>query len=113
MEKELQEIEIWNRLRPKLNNSYEYNDDWKEAIELFKNRLNRKFFKPLKSLIVGGKLEGEGFTIVTVQCALIEALASFRTGQIYTPSIKKTSPKYEYNKSKQMFVDFLHLKASL
>lgn len=108
MEKELQEIEIWNKLRLKLNNSYEYNDDWKEAIELFETRLDRKFFKPLKSLITKGKLEGEGFTIVTVQCALIEALASFRTGQIYNYSIKKTSPKYEYNTSKQMFVDFLH-----
>ena len=85
MDKELKEIEAWNALRPLLNNSYNYkeNANWAEAIKLFQTRLNRKFFKPIQSIIDKRLLEGEGFTIVTVQCAIIESLASFRTGQIF------------------------------
>ena len=112
MNKELKEIEDWNRLRSKLNNDYDYNSDWKDAIELFVHRLESKFFEPLESIIKKQRLKGEGFTIVTVQCALIESLASFRTGQIFLHKAVKGQPKYIYNHSGKMFTDFL-LSASI
>jgi len=108
MEKEIQEIEAWINLRSTLNNSYDYNENWSKAIKLFETRLDRKFFKPLKTIIDKNILEGEGFTIVTIHCALIEALASFRTGQIFNYNKIKTSPNYEYKESKKMFINFLH-----
>ena len=108
MDKELEEIETWNNLRPLLNNTYNYSDNWEKATKLFQTRLNRKFFKPLQSIIDKRLLEGEGFTIVTVQCAIIESLASFRTGQIFAHKKVKGQPNYIYNESRKMFVDFLH-----
>lgn len=110
MDKELQEIETWYALRPLLNNLYSYgdNENWAAALKLFQTRLNRKFFTPLQSIIDKKLLEGEGFTIVTVQCALIESLASFRTGQIFAHKRVKGQPNYIYNESRKMFVAFLH-----
>jgi len=70
-------------------------------------RLIRKYFNPLGELIKQKKQKGEGFTIVTTQCALIESLASFRTGQVFNHKKNKNSPSFEYNASQAMFVDFL------
>lgn len=108
MDKDIEERKKWNELRLVLNSSYTYNTEWENAIILFKNRLNRKFFNPIQTIINRQKLEGEGFAIVTVQCALIESLASFRTGEIHTVKRKKTSPSYLYDGSKKIFVDFLN-----
>jgi len=111
MDKELEEIANWKRLRPLLNNTYDFNSNsqnWTEAIKLFQTRLNRKFFKPIKSIIDKKILEGEGFTIVTVQCAIIESLASFRTGQIFSHKKVQGQPSYIYNESSKMFISFLH-----
>lgn len=111
MDKELEEIANWKRLRSLLNNTYDFtvnNENWTEAIKLFQTRLNRKFFKPIKSIIDKKILEGEGFTIVTVQCAIIESLASFRTGQIFSHKEVKGQPSYIYNNSGTMFISFLH-----
>src|SRR6185437_6366984 len=108
MDVELKEISQWKKVRPSLNESYTYHEHWKEAIQLFKTRLDRKFFDPLKSIILQNQKLGEGFSIVTVQCALIESLASFRTGYIYKLKIEKNAPSFYYTKSKAMFIDFLH-----
>lgn len=94
MDKELEEIANWKRLRPLLNNTYDFNvnrENWTKAIKLFQTRLDRKFFKPIKSIIDKKILEGAGFTIVTVQCAIIESLASFRTGQIFSHKKQKVN----------------------
>jgi len=108
MDIEFEEISSWKTIREKVKDNYKFNPDWEEAIKLFKNRLDRKFFNPIEELIKQKKQEGEGFTIVTTQCALIESLASFKTGQIFNHKKNKSSPKYEYNESKKMFVDFLN-----
>lgn len=107
MNVELEEKKDWTKIRASLNQKYDYDDSWEEAIKLFKNRVNRKFFNPVELIIKGKALEGEGFTIVTVQCALIEMFAAFRTGRIFNHSRSSTSPKYEYNKSQQMFTSLL------
>jgi len=108
MDIELEECAHWKTLRSSLNKNYDYAAQWDEAISLFNTRLQRKFFNPMESLIRLNHKLGEGFSIVTVQCALIESLASFRTGQIYKLQIKTGDPTYYYSKSKHMFVDFLH-----
>lgn len=107
MDIELEEISQWKSIRKKVKNNNDFSADWESAIDLFQTRLNKKFFNPLEELIKQKKQKGEGFTIVTTQCALIESLASFRTGQIYNHNKNNSSPKYQYNRSKQMFVAFL------
>lgn len=108
MDIDIEERKQWDKLRIQLNSNYTYSSEWNEAIKLFKKRLDRKFFTPVQTIITHQKLEGEGFAIVTVQCALIESLASFRTGEIHIVRRKATSPNYLYDGSKKMFVDFLN-----
>lgn len=107
MDVELEEKKDWAKIRLTLNQKFDYDDSWERAIKLFENRVNRKFFNPVKLIIDGKALEGEGFTIVTVQCALIEMFAAFRTGRIFNHNRSSTSPKYEYDKSQQMFTSLL------
>ena len=107
MDVELEEKKDWAKIRLTLNQKFDYDDSWQRAIKLFENRVNRKFFNPVKLIIDGKALEGEGFTIVTVQCALIEMFAAFRTGRIFNHNRSSTSPKYEYDKSQQMFTSLL------
>lgn len=111
MDSEKEEISEWKRLRLKLNQQYTYDNKWEEAISLFSRRFKKKYFDPIQQLIDEGRLKGEGFTILTVQCALIEAFASLRTGMIFDHKKNKNSPKYTYSGSQEMFTGFLHTAA--
>jgi hypothetical protein len=107
MDSELEEVKQWKKIRVKLDQTYKFDKTWEEAILLFETRLMRKFFNPIQTLIDKKVLEGEGFSIVTVQCSLIEAFAAFRQGKIHNHDKTSSSPSYEYNKSKQMFTSLL------
>src|SRR5690606_17385709 len=107
MDIELEEKSDWTKIREKLNQTYNYDKTWEDAITLFNKRVKRKFFDPIQTIINGKALKGEGFTIVTVQCALIEMFAAFRAGKIFNHSKTSASPKYEYDKSQKMFVSLL------
>lgn len=57
---------------------------WAEAFEVFLlKRLESRYLSPIKRLQKEGPGEGEGFTIVSIQCALIEFLAACYEGRIY------------------------------
>lgn len=90
MEKQLKEIDKWKSLRGELNNSYNFNSKWNEAVELFNQRIQTKYFNLINYLIEGNSQKkenlrkGEGFSIVIIQCAIIETFAAFRKGLIYT-----------------------------
>ncbi len=76
------------------------------------NRFKTKYFEPIEKLIEQDWLQGEGFTILTVQCSLIEAFATLRTGQIYTHSRQAAAAKkYYYFESKRIFTEFLKSEA--
>ncbi|WP_200976479.1 hypothetical protein [Echinicola sp. 20G] len=108
MEAELQEKDDWAKIRKTLILSYKYDSNWEDAINLFNKRLQRKFFEPIQHIIKEKKLKGEGFTIVTVQCALIEMFAAFRVGKIFNHNKLSNSPNYEYKESQRMFTSFLN-----
>ncbi len=107
MEAELKETETWNKVRTDLGKSYELNAQWKKAIKLFQTRLERKYFNPLQDIIDKKSLKGEGFSILTVQCSVIEALAAFRKGYVFNYRRTFASPTYEYSGSKDLYVNFL------
>jgi hypothetical protein len=107
MEIELEEGKTWATIRANLSLTYDYDQYWEEGIILFKKRFKRKFFNPIQKVIDNKILMGEGFTIVTIQCSLIEAFAAFRLGKIFNHHTTNTSPPYEYSKSRQMFTGFL------
>lgn len=107
MDVELQEKSDWSKIRITLNQSYIYDKHWEESIQLFVKRLRRKYFDPVELIILNKALKGEGFTILTVQCALLEMFAAFRQGKIFNHHKNSASPKYEYKESQKMFTSLL------
>lgn len=91
---------------------------WNRAFDEFlMKRLDTRYIGPIQK-IIGDPANvdspsglGEGFTIITIQCALIEFLASLRIGKNY---IHKTNDsdigKFEYTSSASLFIDFLSSK---
>lgn len=102
------ELSQWLIIREKLKASYDLDDNWRDSVSLFKSRVLSKFFDPIEVIIKRKKLEGEGFALVTVQCALIESLAAFRQGKVFNHRRNETSPSYEYKNSYKLYVDFLN-----
>lgn len=76
--------------------------------EFLKKRLYQRYIKPIENVQAGGKNEGEGFAIVSIQCALIEFLAALKTGKNFkSPKKGETHGKFDYYKSSDLFCNFL------
>lgn len=81
-------------------------DIWAEAFDKFLlGRLRSRYLNPIAMVRDKGKWEGEGFTIVSIQCALIEFLGATRAGKNFRH--KNPQPPHEYKFSGDLFVDFL------
>ncbi|UXT50165.1 hypothetical protein FY136_13300 [Agrobacterium tumefaciens] len=84
-------------------------EPWARAFEDFlRQRLHLRYLKPIELLQKPGTWDGEGFSIVSIQCALIEFLAALRKGTNYR-FLKngETLDKHEYSKSGALFREFL------
>lgn len=108
MDFEIEESKTWEQLRNCVNQNYDYDNDWEQTIVLFQKRIKRKYLDPVQLIIDRRTLKGEGFAIVTVQCALIEMFAAFRAGKVFNHKANDLSPGYEYKYSQQMFVSLLN-----
>jgi len=73
---------------------FDSESDWYKALEIFKDRINERFLRPI-SKIQG--LPYAGFSIMALDCLLIETLQQFRKGV----------PRTEYNMGKEYFIEFL------
>lgn len=84
-------------------------DEWLEASSIYlRQRLVDRYFLPIKAIQSGGTYRGEGFSIVSIQCALLEFLAALRGGLIHRSKIKKAKLKpWEYTSSGSMLCGFL------
>ncbi|MFA6245331.1 MAG: hypothetical protein WC615_00230 [Mucilaginibacter sp.] len=107
MEIEIQERDSWEKCRFKLIHNYQYNTDWEYAIDILTKRFERKYFLPMEHMILNLKRKGEGFTILTAQCALIETFATLRTGQIFHHQKRAGAPSFHYQQSAKVFTNFL------
>src|ERR1700674_6080947 len=59
-------------------------DFWQKAFEeYFHARLLLRYLEPIKVLQENGTFQGEGFSIVAIQCTLIEYLESTVQGRSY------------------------------
>ena len=96
----------WLNIRTKLNQTYQYDIIWEEAISIFDSRLKKKFLDPIQLMIDNGGNWGAGFAIVSIQCALIETFAAFRSGKTFN-DVAAPKPNYDYYKSKPLFCEFL------
>lgn len=75
--------------------------DWNRAVEIFNVRIQSRYFEPVKLLLKDDEKRRPierryGFSIIAIDCLLIETLQSFRDGLTDTK-----------NKSRKMFVKFL------
>ncbi len=77
--------------------------------EFFFQRLESRYLKPIRVLQDKGSWEGEGFRIVSIQCALLEFLAACRGGLICRH--KNPAPPHGYNLSGELFATFLSTTA--
>lgn len=100
-------IQDWIDLRSKIDSSQDDKGLWEEAFDEFLyNRIETRYLNPIKAI---GELKdylGEGFSIATIQCSLIEFLETTITGETY--QLRSPDPhKFEYKNSKAKFIHFL------
>ena len=86
---------------------------WKKLFEdYFSSRLTLRYLEPIGTLQSKGKLRGEGFSIVAIQCSLIEFLESTVQGITYKRKARGvTLSRYEYSSSSKIFQTFLTTRA--
>lgn len=76
--------------------------------EFLMTRLSLRYLTPIKILQDNGTFRGEGFTIVSVQCALIEFLAALKVGKSHKFLMKgEKVGEHDYTSSNAIFCDFL------
>lgn len=95
----------WKKKRDILKQHLDYSSHWEEAVNWYNERLKRRYFDPMKRMEKSAI--GEGFSLVTIHCSIIEHFASITQGKIHNHNRKKQSPAYEYSSSSQHFQDFL------
>jgi hypothetical protein len=99
----------WRSFRARLISSGE-TALWQTAFEdYFHERLAKRYLDPIKVLQDNGTFQGEGFSIVAIQCSLIEFLESAVQGISYRYHPRGAPPlsQYEYSSSSDVFVGFL------
>ena len=101
----------WYALRGRLLQSEA--DAWSEAFtDYFETRLDLRYLNPIKILQDNGTSQGEGFSIVAIQCSLIEFLESTAQGTNYRYLRRGHAPgPHEYSSSQGVFVAFLQSRA--
>jgi hypothetical protein len=82
---------------------------WERAFtEYFRARLSLRYLNPIRLLQEHGSAEGEGFSILAVQCTLIEFFESTVQGLNYRYVRRgATSRPHEYSDSAALFTGFL------
>ena len=99
----------WKNLKQKITKDFDNEDYWEEAIQLFTDRIEYRYLQPINLIEKHDSYSGEGFTIMTLYCALIEFLETTLQGINFRYCKPKELKQYEYasGKSKEIFVSFL------
>ena len=81
-------------------------DDWAAAFEMcLQARIRNRYLDPIR-MLQNGPYQGEGFTILTIQCALIEFLGALKRGWNYRLGAV-WGQNDEYSQTKDLYTDFL------
>jgi hypothetical protein len=83
---------------------------WENAFaDYFHTRLSLRYLDPIKVMQDNGTFQGEGFSIVAIQCSLVEFLESTVQGKSYKfrPRGAPLPGPHEYSSSSDIFVSFL------
>lgn len=101
----------WLALRPTIATANAR--EWRGIVsDYFLDRLRTRYMESIALLQTSSALAGEGFSIVTIQCSLIEFLESTAQGinyrSRYTPG---KAGRHDYSDSGRIFTDFLTKRA--
>lgn len=98
----------WKHLKSKIEDDFENENLWNEAVELFEERIKYRYLKPISKIEKGKNHEGEGYAIMTIYCSLIEFLETIYQG-INFKLKKAKSENFEYSlgNSETIFISFL------
>jgi len=77
---------------------------WYNAIDIFKEVINYRYFIPLDNVINSKTHKGEGLFIIQNQAILIEVFASFQVGKIFN---NQDNSGFFYSDNRTLYVDFL------
>jgi len=102
-------IRDWLNLKEKIDKDSNNEKLWDEAFEFFKKRVFTRYIEPAEDIMnnICSKDLGEGFTISTILCSLIEALETFHQGMHFTPGKPQNKYEYTHGQSKAIFTSFL------
>ena len=94
-------VESWIKFRDDILNNEP--NIWQRAYEnYFYQRIKTRYFDPIRFAHKIARSTGEGFAIVTLQCALVEFLGSLIEGKLFTKKEEGKCRLFEYNSSKKM-----------
>jgi hypothetical protein len=98
----------WKNFRIRLLD-YSNREIWDNAFrDYFIERLKTRYFGPVRILQENGTYQGEGFSIVTIHCSIIEFIETTYQGVIYRYLRRgETLNPFEYNNSCDIFLSFL------
>ncbi|MFP7755674.1 hypothetical protein ACLG6S_13685 [Thermodesulfobacteriota bacterium B35] len=103
-------VKDWLDLKSKIEKDFDNIKLWEQAFAFFEIRIGTRYIAPAEVIQNhhSSQAAGEGFAITAIICTLIEAFESFLQGKNYK-YLKKGEKlkKYEYNRSSDIFVDFL------
>lgn len=100
-------VDDWRAIEPTLQGADAAT--WDQTLQTYyMKRLQTRYFGPIQALQKDRTLAGEGFSIVAIQCSLIEFLESTLQGKSYRYARKGQKLRaHEYSSSSTMFVSFL------
>lgn len=98
----------WKKLKAQLVRTTSV-ELWGSAFDdYFVERLRGRYLNPINILQENGTFQGEGFSIVTIHCSIIEFLETTYRGLMYRYLRKgERLGSFEYNNSCEIFVSFL------
>lgn len=102
-------VKNWDSIRQDLNN-FQNSVLWESAFtDYFLVRLQDRYLTPINSIKQDGSYSGEGFSIMTIICSLIEFLETTYQGINYRYVRIGDLPlgQFEYSISGKIFTDFL------
>ena len=99
---------LWKEKRNKIRNKYQFNAEWEDIIDyIFKERIYNYFLNPIKTIINKKEWKWEWFSVLALECLLIETLAAFRDWKCYN---YQNNSWYYYKDSRKLFIKFLKNK---
>ncbi len=104
------QVSDWKTLKENLSTTDVKNTkNWGKAFNIFEVRVKTRFLNPINEILRMNPDEGkgEGFSVVALQCILIEFFEAFYYGKTFTTVKGKNIPDDQYNSSYEMYKSFL------